>query len=86
MEITSNQSILIGSAFQRGWRTLLREERVTAKNIEDIAGKLLRGILAAVVEGEKNELSVVAQALAFVNKPQAAPMKRHSLRLVRSLH
>jgi hypothetical protein len=59
----TGKSAFIVAAFERGWRTLLREERVTAQNIDKIAGALLIGILEAVDAGEQNEIVLMARGV-----------------------
>jgi hypothetical protein len=61
--LTDQQINVVEGAFQRGWRTLLREERVTARNIETISASLLKGILLAVQAGEQNEIVIMAAGL-----------------------
>jgi hypothetical protein len=49
------EKAIILTAFSRGWRALLREQRVTARNIETLASDLLMGILEAADAGEKTK-------------------------------
>jgi hypothetical protein len=61
MSYTAKQKKVMTAAFQRAWRTLLEEERITAKNIERIPTMLLVAIVDAAQTGEQDEL-LLAQA------------------------
>ena len=65
---------IIVTAFSRGWRALLREERVTANNIEKIATDLLIGVLDAAETGEKNEIVLVARGTNYARQRDKRPL------------
>jgi hypothetical protein len=61
----------VTAAFNRGWRQLLKEERVTAKNIDTIAGALLAGIFRAAQNGQLNEIVLLAEGMEHVKLAEA---------------
>jgi hypothetical protein len=67
------QKQIIVAAFQRGWRTLLREERVTCHNIEKIAASLLCGIFDAAQGGEQDEIALMTRSLENARGQDGAP-------------
>jgi hypothetical protein len=67
------EKTIILTAFSRGWRALLREKRVTARNIETIASDLLIGILEAADAGEKNEIVLVARGTNYARQRDKLP-------------
>ena len=56
------------AAFNRGWRRLLKEELVTASNIETIAPALLEAIMSAAMKGQRGEFVLTAIGLTSVHK------------------
>ena len=60
----------VTTAFNRGWRQLLKEERVTAKNIDTIAGAL-SGIFRAAQNGQRSEIVLLAEGLEHVKLAEA---------------
>ena len=73
------ENAIILMAFSRGWRALLREQRVTARNIETLASDLLMGILEAADEGEKNEIVLVARGIRTAAGPIACAAVTHTI-------
>ena len=67
------ENAIILMAFSRGWRALLREQRVTARNIETLASDLLMGILEAAEAGEKNEIVLVARGTNYARRRDKSP-------------
>ena len=55
------------AAFNRGWRRLLKEELVTASNIETIAAALLEAIMSAAMKGQRSEFVLTAIGLTSVH-------------------
>ena len=72
---TPAETSLICAAFQRGWRILLREERITSENSEAITAAFLKGILEAVERGERNELVLMAAGLQETHE-EKLPVRR----------
>jgi hypothetical protein len=57
------ERLMMAAAFQRAWKTLLVDERVTAENIEFIPTLLMEAIVDAAHAGERDELLLAAAAL-----------------------
>ena len=72
---STEEHLAIHRAFGRAWRTLLREERVTAANIDIISLSLLQGILDAVATGERNELVLMAAGLRCTRDHATEPRR-----------
>ena len=69
------------AAFQRAWRTLLKEQRVTSKNIERIPKLLMAAIVDAAHKGERNELRLSEAAvhrIAIYEHNELARLRRNS--------
>ena len=77
--LSDQDRTIIHGAFQRGWRLLLRQERVTADNIEAISASLLEGILVCVQSGEQNEIIVMAAGLQNTRDVTAVAQRQTKL-------
>lgn len=63
MSFSRNERLMMTTAFQRAWLTLLKEERVTAENIARAPTLLMEAIVDAAHSGERDELSLARAAL-----------------------
>jgi hypothetical protein len=54
---------MMTTAFQRAWKALLVDERITAENIEFVPTLLMEAIVDAAYAGERDELLLAAAAL-----------------------
>jgi hypothetical protein len=61
MSFTAKERKFMTGAFQRAWKTLLKERRVTVGNIEQVPTMLLAAIVDAARNGERDE-TLLAQA------------------------
>ena len=63
MSFSREERLIITAAFQRAWKTLLVEERITAQNIEFIPTLLMEAIVDAAHAGERDERRLASAAL-----------------------
>ena len=63
MSFTAKERKAMTAAFQRAWRTLLKQQRVTSKNIERIPKLLMAAIVDAAHKGERDELRLAEAAV-----------------------
>ena len=68
MTFGQKERLTMTAAFQRAWKALLVDERITAKNIEFIPTILMEAIVEAAHTGERDELLLTATALARMAK------------------
>jgi len=64
MSFTAKERLLLTRAFQAAWKALLKDERVTAQNIERAPTMLMEAIVEAAHTGERDELNLTAAAIA----------------------
>jgi len=63
VSFSREERLIMTAAFQRAWKTLLEEERITAQNIEFIPTLLMEAIVDAAHAGERDELLLASAAL-----------------------
>ena len=63
MSFTRHERLVMTAAFERAWKALLLDERITAQNIENIPTMLMEAIVDAAHTGEHDELRLAAAAL-----------------------
>jgi hypothetical protein len=56
--------MLLTRAFRRAWKALLRQERVSAQNVERVPIVLMEAIVEGIQTGERKERSLAAAAMA----------------------
>lgn len=64
MSFTAKERMAMTRAFQAAWRSLLKDERITAQNIERAPTMLMEAIVDAAHAGERSELNLAAAAIA----------------------
>lgn len=64
MSFSAKERLRMTRAFQRAWKALLKEERITAQNIERAPTLLMEAIVDAAYGGERNERNLAVAAVA----------------------
>jgi hypothetical protein len=71
------ERLIMTAAFQRAWKALLVEERITARNIEFIPAMLMAAIVDAAHTGERDELLLAAAALGRMANYERDELESH---------
>ena len=77
MSFERKERLMMAAAFQRAWKTLLVDERITAENIEFVPTLLMEAIVDAAHAGERDELLLTAAALSRMANHERDELESH---------